>query len=180
MPRSIIKQHFFKQFFFNFLIFIIFAFFYFHSFHINQNCKTPKWYNVIKISQTRCVCILQNYNYKLHFQNLSIYHILHVFIGTLAVESLDVCTTCDPWDNYLYWYQNLEGTPPGLGMPFLDSDTCAKGGLFIFAKVFFPVWCHSWMDDGMNRWMDGWVTWWKKLHEKRPQNLLLYVILSPS
>jgi hypothetical protein len=30
----------------------------------------------------RCVCIwryiLQNYNYKLHFQNLSIYHILHV------------------------------------------------------------------------------------------------------
>jgi len=30
--------------------------------------------------------------------------------------------------------------PPLLGMPFLDSDTCTKGeGLFIFAKVFFPV-----------------------------------------
>ncbi len=51
----------------------------------------------------RCVCIwqyiLQNYNYKLHFQNLYVYHIPHVFIGTLAVENLDVCTACDPWDN---------------------------------------------------------------------------------
>ncbi len=51
----------------------------------------------------RCVCIwqyiLQNYNYKLHFQNLSIYHIPHVFIRTLAAENLDVCTACDPWDS---------------------------------------------------------------------------------
>jgi hypothetical protein len=51
----------------------------------------------------RCVCIwqyiLQNYNYKLHFQNLSIYHIPHVFIETLATENLDVCTACDPWDS---------------------------------------------------------------------------------
>jgi hypothetical protein len=50
-----------------------------------------------------CVCIwryiLQNYNYKLHFQNLSIYHILHVFMRTLAAENLDVCTACDPWDS---------------------------------------------------------------------------------
>jgi hypothetical protein len=48
-----------------------------------------------------CVCIwlyiLQNYNYKLHFQNLSTYHIPHVSIGTLAAENLDVCTACDPW-----------------------------------------------------------------------------------
>ncbi len=47
----------------------------------------------------RCVCIwqyiLQNYNYKLHFQNLSIYHISHVSIGTLAAENLDVCIACD-------------------------------------------------------------------------------------
>jgi hypothetical protein len=32
-----------------------------------------------------CVCIwryiLQNYNYKLHFQNLSIYHIARFFLG---------------------------------------------------------------------------------------------------
>ncbi len=51
----------------------------------------------------RCVCIwqyiLQNYNYKLHFQNLSICHIPHVFIGTLAAENLDVCTACDSWDS---------------------------------------------------------------------------------
>ncbi len=51
----------------------------------------------------RCVCIwqyiLQNYDYKLHFQNLSIYHIPHVFIRTLAAENLDVCTACDPWDS---------------------------------------------------------------------------------
>jgi hypothetical protein len=50
-----------------------------------------------------CVCIwqyvLQNYNYKLHFQNLSIYHIPHVSIRTLAAENLDVCTACDPWDS---------------------------------------------------------------------------------
>ncbi len=50
-----------------------------------------------------CVCIwryiLQNYNYKLHFQNLSIYHIPHVSIRTLAAENLDVCTACDSWDN---------------------------------------------------------------------------------
>ncbi len=50
-----------------------------------------------------CVCIwryiLQNYNYKLHFQNLSIFHIPYVSIGTLAAENLDVCTTCDSWDN---------------------------------------------------------------------------------
>jgi hypothetical protein len=51
----------------------------------------------------RCVCIwlyiLQNYNYKLHFQNLSIYHIPHVAIGTMAAENLDVCSACDPWDS---------------------------------------------------------------------------------
>ncbi len=50
-----------------------------------------------------CVCIwwyiLQNYKYKLHFQSLSIYHIPHVSIRTLAAENLDVCTTCDPWDS---------------------------------------------------------------------------------
>jgi hypothetical protein len=52
------------------------------------------------------------------------------------------------------------GCPPlGLGMLFLDNDTCTRGGgLFIYAKVFFLVRCHPWMDDGtdgrMDRWMD--------------------------
>jgi hypothetical protein len=48
----------------------------------------------------RCVCIwryiLQNYNYKLHFQNLFICDIPHASMGTLATENLDVCTACDP------------------------------------------------------------------------------------
>ncbi len=43
--------------------------------------------------------ILQNYNYKLHFQNLFIYNISDVSIRTLAAENLDVCTACDPWDS---------------------------------------------------------------------------------
>jgi hypothetical protein len=31
------------------------------------------------------------------------------------------------------------GVPPlGLGMPFLDSDTCAKGGAIYFCQGFFP------------------------------------------
>jgi len=30
------------------------------------------------------------------FQNLSIYHISHVVIGTLTTENLDVYTACDP------------------------------------------------------------------------------------
>jgi hypothetical protein len=33
----------------------------------------------------------------------------------------------------------LRVPPLGLGMPFLNNDTCVEGGLFIFAKVFFPV-----------------------------------------
>jgi hypothetical protein len=42
----------------------------------------------------------------------------------------------------------------GPGMPFLDSDTCAEGGLFIYVRVFFPIWCHPWMDDGTDGWME--------------------------
>ncbi len=102
--------------------------------------------------------ILQNYNYKLHFQNLFTYHIPHASMGTLAVENLDVCIACDPWNS------NIELTMvndqrPKPGMPFLDNNTCAEGegGLFNYARVFFPVWCHPWMDDGT----DG----WKKLHD---------------
>ncbi len=61
----------------------------------------------------KCVCIwwyiLQNYNYKLHFQNLSIYHIPHVSIRTLAVENLDVCTAYDPWDSNIPWEYTGDG-----------------------------------------------------------------------
>jgi hypothetical protein len=140
----------------------------------------------------RCVYIwwyiLQNYNYKLHFQNLSIYHILHVFIGTLATENLDVCTTCDLPDSNIQLtmvkdrrqqiypkchsnrklrtiliYQNLGVPPPRLGMPFLDSDTCAEGGganLFLlgFSSLYDAI--HGWMMRRMDGWMEkaSWKT----------------------
>jgi len=36
---------------------------------------------------------------------------------------------------------------------------------------------HGWMTGRTDRWMDGQVTWWKNLHKKQPQCLLLYVIV---
>ncbi len=119
----------------------------------------------------RCVCIwryiLQNYNYKLHFQNLSTYHIPHVSIGTLAAENLDVCTACDPWDRNIPLTM-VKDRRPGSGMPFPDSDTCAEGGVIYFCRVFFPVWCHTWMDDRTDGWMEK---------ASRPRHPLLYVII---
>jgi hypothetical protein len=135
----------------------------------------------------RCVCIwryiLQNYKYKLHFQNLSTYHILHVSIGTLAAENLDACTACDPWDSNIQLTM-VKDRRPGPGMPFLDSDTCAEGGLFIsvFSSLYDAIhgwmtgqmdgwrvtWCHPWMDDRTDGWMEK-ASW-----ARRP---LLYVII---
>jgi hypothetical protein len=44
--------------------------------------------------------ILQNYNYKLHFQNLFIYHIPHVFIRRfILVEVHSNIYTCTLWAN---------------------------------------------------------------------------------
>jgi hypothetical protein len=103
-----------------------------------------------------CVCIwwyvLQNYNYKLHFQNLSIYHIPHVSIGTLAVENLDVCTTCDPWNSniQLTMVKDRRSRP---GMPCLETDTCIEGGVYLFLPGFSFLYdaIHGWM----TRRMDG-------------------------
>jgi hypothetical protein len=177
----------------------------------------------------RCVCIwryiLQNYNYKLHFQNLSIYHIPHVSIGTLAVENLDVCTACDMWDNNIQltmvkdwrqqrypnivqcltltfldchhkchsnrnmnthlltllfvmissmtrWPNLLTINTLGSGMPFLNNNTCADGGVIYFCQGFFPC-----MMPSMDGWRDGWMDGWKKLHAKWSQRPLLYVIV---
>jgi hypothetical protein len=59
--------------------------------------------------------------------------------GTLAAENLDVCNACDPRDSKIQLTM-VKDWRLGLGMPFLDIDTCAeRGGLFISARVFFPV-----------------------------------------
>jgi hypothetical protein len=59
-----------------------------------------------------CLCIwqyiLQNYNYKLRFQNLFIYDIPHVSIGALAAENLDVCTACDPWNSNIHLTMGID------------------------------------------------------------------------
>ncbi len=91
----------------------------------------------------RCVCIwwdiVQNYNYKLHFQNLSIYHIPHISIGAgpwplkilmfALLVTHEIATYNWPWERpemanicwvcCLYWYQNLGGAPPR-GQAFLS------------------------------------------------------------
>jgi hypothetical protein len=125
-----------------------------------------------------CVCIwwyiLQNYNYKLHFQNLFIYHIPHVSIGTLAAENLDVCTACDPWNSniQLTMVKDRRSRP---GMPCLEGDTCIEGGFIYFCQGFLPFmmpsmdgWRDGWMDGSRNAihgWMMGWMDGWKKLHD---------------
>jgi hypothetical protein len=112
----------------------------------------------------RCVCIwqyiLQNYTYKLHFQNLSIYHIPHVSMGTLAADNLDVCTACDRWDSNIQVTMGLLLIliskswgclpPPGAGHAFPIQWHMRRGGgrLFISARV----WCHPWMDDKTDGW----------------------------
>jgi hypothetical protein len=50
------------------------------------------------------------------------------------------------------------GCPPrGLGMHFLDSDTCAEGGGYLFLPGFFSLYdaIHGWMTRQMDGWMDG-------------------------
>ncbi len=123
--------------------------------------------------------ILQNYNYKLHFQNLciyhhiphvsirnfqnlSIYHIPHVSMGTLATENLDVCTACDreiatyswPWektgDSFCRstWIYILRFSFPRRRRRLLQQQE--DGGVIEYLQL-------DWMDDGT----DG----WKKLHD---------------
>jgi hypothetical protein len=66
------------------------------------------------------------------------------------------------------------GVPPlGLGMPFLDNDTCAKGGGYLFLLGFSSLYAaiHGWMMGWMDGWMDGWME-----KSSRKRRLLLYVI----
>jgi len=136
----------------------------------------------------RCVCIwryiLQNYNYKLHFQNLSIYHISHVFIGTLVKDRRRIAKTAKTlpccamsacihfcmssgfvWRIYVGFVADIDikilGVPPrGSGMPFLDSNTCVEGGGGnLFLPWFFSLYdaIHGWMTGRMDGRTDGWM-----------------------
>jgi hypothetical protein len=136
------------------------------------------------------VCVFDVTYYKLHFQNLSTYHISHVSIGTLAAENLDVCTACDPWDInihltmgkvqrqqiYVGFVANIDikilGVPPlGARHAFPRQLHMCRGGgwvcLFISVKVFFHLWCYPWMDDEV----DGWM----KSFTKNDHNILYYM-----
>jgi hypothetical protein len=55
--------------------------------------------------------------------------------------------------------------PPRLGMPFLDSDTCAEGGGrgIYFYQGFLPCTMHPWMDE----WMESFT--------KNDHNVLYYM-----
>jgi hypothetical protein len=113
------------------------------------------------------------------FPNLSIYHLSHVFIETLAAENLDVCTACDPWDSNIQltmikdWrqqiypnatlnrklttiliYQNLGG----LGRACLSwtGTHAGGGGVIYFCQGFLSCMMPS-MDGWWNRWIDGWM-----------------------
>jgi hypothetical protein len=55
---------------------------------------------------------------------------------------------------------------PGAGMPFLDSDTCAEKGGYLFLPGF------SSLHDAIHRWMTGRMDGWKKLHD---QDVLYYM-----
>ncbi len=112
----------------------------------------------------RCVCIwryiIQNYNYKLHFQNLSTYHIPHVSIMTLASENFDVCTACDSWDSNIQLTMGKHRRrllPPHLDLylevfvPKTKKEIAAAGGWGVTKYLQ-----RDWMDDGT----DG----WKKFH----------------
>jgi hypothetical protein len=102
----------------------------------------------------RCVCIwryiLQNYNYKLHFQDLSIYHIPHVSTGTLATENLDVCTACDLWDTADHG-RRLE-TGAGHAFPRQRHMRRKGGGVYLFLPGFSSLYdaIHGWVTGRMD------------------------------
>ncbi len=140
-----------------------------------------------------CVCVYDSTYYKItttnYISKISLYTTFRMCPSAcwpLKILMFALLVTCEiatyswPWEKtgdnkymlglLLILILKSWGCPPQPGMPFLDSIPCAEGGLFISARVSFPVWCHPWMYDRTNGWMDG------KLHEIRPRRLLLYVI----
>jgi hypothetical protein len=96
---------------------------------------------------------------------LSVYH------GTKLRDTylhwLNVFTYFGPFGLILIW------DPPGARHAFprqrhmhvmhvmvISCHEGRGGGLFISTRVFFPVWCHPWMDDEIDGWMEkaSWKT----------------------
>ncbi len=84
-----------------------------HANKIETWMKNHMHYNFVLVwtpcLMQRCVCIwwyiLQNYNYKLHLQNLSIYHILPRFFSCM-MPSMDEWR--DGWiDGRVTWWKKL-------------------------------------------------------------------------
>ncbi len=103
--------------------------------------------------------------------------------GPWPLKILMFALACDPWDSNIQLTM-VKDWRPGLGMPFLDSNTCARGGGYLFLPGFSSLydaihgwmtgrmdgrvtWCHPWMDDGTYGWMEK---------APRPRRPLLYVI----
>ncbi len=139
------------------------------------------------------MCVFDGTYYKItttnYISKTSLYTTFRMYpLGPWAAENLDVCTTCDSWDSniqltmgkdqrqqiYVGFVADIDikilGVPrPASSMPFLNSNTCTKGGVIYFCQGFLPCMMPS-MDGWRDEWMDG------KLHEKWSQRPLLYVI----
>jgi hypothetical protein len=60
--------------------------------------------------------------------------------------------------------------PPGVEHAFPKQRHMCKGGGYLFMpRVFFPVWCHPWMDDRTDGWMD------EKSFMKNDHDVLYYM-----
>jgi hypothetical protein len=60
--------------------------------------------------------------------------------------------------------------PPGTEHAFSRQRHMRKGGRYLFLSGFSSLY------DAIHGWMTGRMDGWKKLHEKRPQRPLLYVM----
>ncbi len=97
-------------------------------------------------------------------------------VQCLTLTLVDCHRKCTQTRNWQWW--KILGVPrPGAGHAFPRQRHMHRGrGGYLFLLGFSSLYdaIHGWMMG----WMDGWVTWWKKLHEKWPRHLLLYVIVN--
>jgi hypothetical protein len=126
----------------------------------------------------RCVCIwryiLQNYNYKLHFQNLSIYHIPLSFWfcqrTAKAAKALSCCAmsarirSCMSsgivWRIYVGFVADIDikilgVPPPRAGHAFPKQRHMHIRGEVIYFCQGFPPYMMPSMDGWWDEWMDG-------------------------